>query len=293
LRTNALSWSFAAERAQRALRLGKLRPIPTRITRLGQAGISFVVRILLEPSRDAKAKPTHLDHDETWHNPFLPYDPDLFVADLTATHVCLLNKYIVLPQHLLIVTRSFERQDAWLGLADCEALWTALAAWDGLAFYNAGRQAGASQPHKHIQLVQLPLGPSGPAVPIAEAFGDAHRGPGVRASAALPFAHALAPVDPDWIHNPALGAARTMTLLAAMREALALDGAFTPYNLLATRDWLMLIPRGREGFDGVSVNAIGFAGAFLVPDDIAGRRLESLGPLSLLQRVGLPAQELP
>ena len=32
-----------------------------------------------------------------------------------------------------------------------------LAEFDGLGFYNGGETAGASQPHKHLQIVPLPL----------------------------------------------------------------------------------------------------------------------------------------
>ena len=42
--------------------------------------------------------------------------------------------------------------------ADFDALARGLAAIDGLAFYNGGTVAGASQPHKHLQLVPVPLG---------------------------------------------------------------------------------------------------------------------------------------
>ena len=41
-------------------------------------------------------------------NPFLPYDPDLVVADISDTHVALLNKFNVIDHHLLIVTRCFK-----------------------------------------------------------------------------------------------------------------------------------------------------------------------------------------
>ena len=36
-----------------------------------------------------------------------------------------------------------------------------------------------------------------------------------------------------------------------------------PYNLLFTRRWMLLVPRSREFFESISVNALGFAGALL------------------------------
>ena len=36
-----------------------------------------------------------------------------------------------------------------------------------------------------------------------------------------------------------------------------------PYNLLFTRRWMLLVPRSKEFFESISVNAIGFSGALL------------------------------
>ena len=41
-----------------------------------------------------------------------------------------------------------------------------MAELNGLGFYNAGRAAGASQPHKHLQLVGLPLAPGVAGLPV-------------------------------------------------------------------------------------------------------------------------------
>ena len=62
----------------------------------------------------------------------------MFVADISATHVCLLNKFTVIPDHLLLVTRAFEEQEDRLNLADFAALAACLSEFAGLGFYNAG-----------------------------------------------------------------------------------------------------------------------------------------------------------
>jgi ATP adenylyltransferase len=83
-------------------------------------------------------------------------------------------------------------------------------------------------------------------------------------------------------------------LLAAyrsLRARLALgdrDGAQAPYNLLVTRRWMMLIPRRREHAQGISVNALGYAGSLFVRDGAALQALRETGPLGLLREVGLP-----
>ena len=58
-----------------------------------------------------------------------------------------------------------------------------------------------------------------------------------------------------------------------------------PYNLLLTRRWLMLVPRTREHFERISINAMGFAGSLFVRDGEELGRVEAVGPLTILQAV--------
>jgi ATP adenylyltransferase len=62
----------------------------------------------------------------------------------------------------------------------------------------------------------------------------------------------------------------------------------SPYNLLATRRWLLLVPRLREFFEGISVNALGFAGSLLVKNAAQLEVLRTRGPMTALQSVSLP-----
>ena len=59
-----------------------------------------------------------------------------------------------------------------------------------------------------------------------------------------------------------------------------------PYNLLVTCDWMVVVPRAREAWNGISVNAMGFAGALLVGDRGDLVRLQEYGLLQALSRVG-------
>ncbi len=59
------------------------------------------------------------------------------------------------------------------------------------------------------------------------------------------------------------------------------------YNLLATRDWMFFVPRQKGSFQSISVNALGFAGAFLVKDDEELARLRAVGPMKVLREVAL------
>lgn len=288
-------WSKVTERTEHALRCGALQPIPTEYEFVEQSGIRFLVRILSNLARKDEAqkkqeKERNISKKD--FNPFLPYEEDLFVANISDTHLCLLNKFNVVDHHLLIVTREFEEQDNWLNLQDFEAMWVCLAEIDGLAFYNGGKVAGASQRHKHLQLVPFPLAPEGLQTPIEPAVTDASFQDAVATIPNFHFKHALVQLDSHWAESPLEAAAETLklyhTLLRAVglldNEAIAPQQS-APYNLLATRQWMLIVPRSQEDFASIPVNSLGFAGALLVRNQQQMQILKEQSPMTILQNV--------
>ena len=69
------------------------------------------------------------------------------------------------------------------------------------------------------------------------------------------------------------------------------DGTPRPYNLLVTREWMLVVPRRRESFTTISVNALGFAGAMLVRDADEQETLRRAGPMVVLCAVAAPVRE--
>jgi ATP adenylyltransferase len=247
-------------------------------------------KLQAKADQDRLSMPTHMNQ-----NPFLPYDPDLFVADISETHVCLLNKFNVLDHHMLMVTRSFQEQESLLNVSDFEALLLCLAEFEGLAFYNAGEAAGASQRHKHLQMVPLPLTAEVSHIPMEPLFNTA-RFEGTRGVVdGLHFLHVFARMKPEWIASPREGAQELLLHYLDLLRVVGLSGGGAgeetgrpgPYNLLVTRQWIFLVPRSTECFEGISVNALGFAGGFLVKDEPQLRVLKTFGPMTALQRVAI------
>jgi len=286
-------WARVGAQTRTALRAGALEPIRTHSERVREDGVDFVVRVISSLARKPRGQGTRAGtlQGGRERDPFLPpYEEALWVGDLSETHVCLLNKYNVVEHHLLVVTRDFEHQEAALTQADFEAAWRCLRELDGLVFYNAGRVAGASQPHKHLQLVALPLAPHGPALPVAPVLAEARpRGP-ILVAPGFRFRHALAPARESHAAPLAEAAARTLAAYRAMLKALALASGprLSPYNLLMTREWMWLVPRSREGPDSISVNALGFAGALLARDERELAFIRREGPMRVLEQVGYP-----
>lgn len=273
-------WRQIRQSSERALQTGALEPIASEHEVIEDSGVAFFVRI----ERNLERKRTEAKRRPSGTNPFLPYDPDLFVANLGEHHVCLLNKFNVLAHHALIVTRSFQEQESLLEPVDFSALWECLSQTGGLAFYNSGPSAGASQRHKHLQLVPGPIGDGGGCPPIerlleVSALGDAAVGQAAR----LPFPHALVGLGDCAAHGGEEFASevhgRYRALLDACEVPTREPGA---YNLLITREWMLVVPRSRKSSCGIEVNALGFAGALFVRSAAQLSSLRERGPMQLL-----------
>jgi len=281
--------------ASGALASGALLPIATGSEFVEERGVRFFVRVLANIRRkdDQRAAQQRSADAGQPVNPFLPYEQALFVADVSESHVAILNKFNVVDRHLLVVTREFEEQRSLLTPQDFAAWWRCLGEYESLGFYNGGTEAGASQPHKHLQLVPLPLAPQGPPIPIEPLLRAARENSGSGTIPGFDFAHAFAVLDAA---AGEAAAAKAYERYAAMLAQAGLrppsgrgsDLQSGPYCLLATREWLLLVPRSREFFGSISVNALGFAGALLVRDEEQLRALRAAGPLAALRETALP-----
>ena len=277
------------DRSREALACGALRPIETTQEVIEDGGVRFLVRVVSSLARKArKAGGDRSSAGLPPANPFLPPEPALTVAPIGTDYLAVLNKFNVLDRHLLVVTRAFVHQETLLTLADLDALFACMAQVRGLGFYNGGAAAGASQTHRHLQLVPLPLAAEGPAVPVAPLLaGGPARGIGV--CPGLPFRHAFARLSRPVAAGAGLAAEAHglyLRLLATLGIGMTADGRQSaPYNLLVAEDWLLLVPRVAESFGTVSVNALGFAGSLFVPDQGRLAAVRAAGPLAVLRSV--------
>jgi ATP adenylyltransferase len=292
-------WNCLLETANRALRSGALVPLDTRGAALADgSGVRFLVRILSSLQRKdlARGQQARAESAGRQANPFLPPEPDLTVGPVGEAHIAVLNKFNVVENHLLLVTRSYEDQEMLLSLEDFAALIFCLREYDALGFYNGGREAGASQQHKHLQLVPLPLSSGLASVPMASLLPAVARDT-IVTMPGLPFVHAFVRTGSDW------GAAEraessVFQLYAAMLRHVGMDAAepsrpkrqSMPYNFLMTREWMLLVPRTREFFEDVSLNALAFAGSLFVRNEAQYARLRDVGPMQALRAVTVPSK---
>src|SRR2546423_3608767 len=99
-------------------------------------------------------------------DPFENPPADLLIAALPSkdpSHNLVLNKYPVIPNHSIIATKTSKPQTDVLEEDDLAITHACLRAWSEgsshdsprrlFAFFNSGEHSGASQPHRHLQLL--------------------------------------------------------------------------------------------------------------------------------------------
>lgn len=271
--------------SQKAEVKGALKSISTQTSILEDSQVEFIVHCVdsLERKEAAGRKSVPASKSEKPVNPFLPYDKDLFVTDISETHVCLLNKFNVVPRHLLLVTKAFESQSEHISKSDLEAAIWGLQVMDGLVFFNGGEKAGASQPHKHLQMVPLPQWKT--CVSPMEKFllAKTNNDDAGRLSDA-PFPVAAARVD-ELVERQDFSALHQLYLNCMKQLNLIKDGdaqASSDYNFLLTRRLMWVVPRTEGSVNGVGVNSLGYAGTILLKRIEQLDTVKSLGAMKIL-----------
>ncbi|THF56579.1 ATP adenylyltransferase family protein [Pseudothauera rhizosphaerae] len=275
----------------RALESGSLQPILTERATLENGALPFSVRWISSLEHKHAAREQAAGRRDGDFNPFLPPEPALTVGPLGEAHLAVLNKFPVIDRHLLVITRAFEDQTAPLTAADFAALAFVMGPHGGLGFYNGGAAAGASQRHKHLQWIPAAAGEASLAPQTARLTAQAGD-TAVHTLAELPYRHAFVRLNTvEWDRPQAAGErlhAAFVRLCAALDVPAAAD-PMPPYNLLLDRDWMLLVPRRREHWEDISVNALGFAGSLFVRRPAQIELIRTAGPLRLLAEVAEPA----
>ncbi|KAK3953405.1 ATP adenylyltransferase-domain-containing protein [Pseudoneurospora amorphoporcata] len=112
---------------------------------------------------------------------FDPFDnplPSMLITPLPPHHILVLNKFAIVPEHFILTTKEYKEQTHLLEQSDLEATRACIQAYEQYAaaggtqgeeeeeeeeeegqdpklyaFFNCGEHSGASQPHRHLQLL--------------------------------------------------------------------------------------------------------------------------------------------
>lgn len=272
---------LALQRSATAEACGALVPLTTELVVAADHG-PFVLRRLLSRT------PKHLRGGAPRPNPFLPWDPALEVQRLGQSHLVLLNKFPVQRGHLLLITQQWKPQAGWLEPGDWQALAAVEADTPGLWFFNSCASAGASQPHRHLQL--LPRQAQETSCPLASAcLAQLDDG-----AAPWPWSYRLSRREAAGTAEAAEELQRLYQLHCrelGMGQPQHQPVPLHPYNLLFDRHWFMTVHRSQEHWAGFSINALGFAGYLLITRGSDQDWLQRHGPLALLRAVAAPSPQ--
>ena len=212
-------------------------------------------------------------------NPFKPWDKDLEIGIIGKTHQLILNKYPVESGHLLLITREWMPQDGWLNINDWSAIKHVNKDTSGLWFFNSGPLAGASQPHRHIQLLRRKHNQL--KCPREEWF---IRQRNYENQKDLLTANIICK---DFSFNNSENNLLNIYLELAERIGLGCPSIDKkpkyPYNLIITNNWIAIIKRSKDHILGFSINALGFAGYILTTNKTNIKYLSDYGPEKLLE----------
>ena len=267
-------WRKALDVSSFAVNSGSLIPIKTKIIKTyNKNNNKFEIRFMLSKS------PLNLIKGKPNNNPFQPWNKELEVSSIGNKHTLILNKYPVQTGHMLLITNNWAPQNGWLTMDD----WLALKQVDndtsGLWFFNSGPDAGASQPHRHIQLLRrednclyCPRDVWYEDV-LCKRLKDKNN-----------FSNSIFVIKRSEtdnalnINDKYLQASISLGIGNPEND----NRPRTPYNLLISKNWIAVIKRSKEGIKGFSINALGFAGYILATEESDLVWLEKYGPEYLL-----------
>ena len=266
-------WKKALEQTQLSIEDGSLYPLKTIITNDLYKEKDFIIR-KLDTSKFNKKKiygPRQ--------NPFCPWEKILEIDKIGDYHQLILNKYPVQKGHILLITNNWKPQNGWLDINDWRAIQKVNKDTSGLWFFNSSPMAGASQPHRHFQLLRRTNDET--SCPREKWFLDMKSDK----NSCSKLKNNIIVSKFNFLENSI--SLFEMYLELCMRlglgDPVSDKKPLYPYNLLITNKWIAIIKRGNDKIHGFSINALGFAGYLLVTEKSDINYLKKFGPEKLLE----------
>ena len=267
-------WKAALEKTSSCIETGKLTPIKTiDITNTISSSNDFVIRkidtnkLIMNKNIGPKL------------NPFNPWDKDLEINKIGSNHQLILNKYPVQVGHILLITKSWKPQNGWLDIADWNAIKKVNNDTSGLWFFNSDTLAGASQPHRHIQLLRRSKNEK--SCPRNDWFSKFNNSNIIKNKLYSNIeVNSFNFKEPDdKLYKKYLLLSKRLGLGDPIKD----KKPKCPYNILITNKWIALIKRKNDNVHGFSINGLGFAGYILVTNNSDINYLKKIGPERLLE----------
>tara|TARA_B100000579_G_scaffold370166_1_gene332046 strand:+ start:68 stop:904 length:837 start_codon:yes stop_codon:yes gene_type:complete len=271
-------WSNALEISRQAVKCGAVIPLNTVKYKSSEEYSDFELRFLKSPI------PNYLIEYGPKRNPFIPWDSRLEIQPVNAKHTLILNKYPVQLGHMLLITNIWKPQNGWLNEDDFEAIIDVDNDTTGLWFFNSSKEAGASQPHRHFQL--LPRHYDDRVCPRYEWFCSLLNNKN-NLNSEISHCVSIRPRNKKNYSssNDLFKSYKSMTNEMNIGEIDIINQPLKPYNLIITTEWIALIIRKTDRSNGFNINALGFAGYFLGTKRSDVDTLIKFGPEKILKDV--------
>jgi len=191
-----------------------------------------------------------------------------------------LNKFAIVPEHAILATSAFRPQTHLLDSTDLAAARACIAAYreaeegqELFVFYNCGPHSGASQPHRHLQMLPVASMRKGIDGQGGGASWELLANRFVYGAVAVPFEVFVQRLTDDMdataLRTVYLDLYRRACRAAGIEEAVEDEGETRiSYSLAMTREAMVLCPRTAEGAevldkDGAGVGYISLNGTVL------------------------------
>eukprot|EP01132_Coremiostelium_polycephalum_P005680 gene5680-7070_t len=320
-------WEKIVKVSERATQIGAIEKIESSPLFIKENGVNFIVSVAKSLSKrpfnfqkpeitsnsnncntddqNTQQQPTTITTSKKFIDPFLPYDKDLFVSELFGTHNLILNKFNVSNYHSIIATVDYQEQIDPLNKFDFNAIWECIKSTNMLCFFNCGPNSGASQPHKHVQLLVTPFTTSDNdqeellSCPMESLIKQYKNHKSVFEVEQLPFKNAAINIQFDDKDHKDNSNSSLISYLES--QYLSLLNTFNLYNnnsennsIDSNNNIVDYFPRSNYQSKGISINSVGFTGAVLVRKEEELETLKSYGIMNILKddqiqkRVELP-----
>ena len=212
-------------------------------------------------------------------NPFCPWEKILEIDKIGSNHQLILNKYPVQKGHILLITNNWKPQNGWLDIYDWKAIQKVNKDTSGLWFFNSSPIAGASQPHRHFQLLRRSKDEI--SCPREKWFLEMK----INIDNYSKLTKNIIVSKFNFLDN----SISLFELYLELCKKLGIGDPISdekpryPYNLLITNKWIAIIKRSNDHIHGFSINALGFAGYLLVTEKSDIYYLKEFGPEKLLE----------
>ena len=273
-----LLWKKALDVSKLAIDCGALKPLKTIEYKIKNRKYKYQLRIL-----DSKIPHLYLEFGPKT-NPFIPWDKPLEVKSLSDKHVVILNKYPVQIGHMLLITKQWKPQNGWLDKDDFNEIVNIEKDTSGLWFFNSSKEAGASQPHRHIQLLRR--GENEIICPREEWFRS-RANKSIESTSNMTKSICINTRRSN-NHDDLYEAYKSLCNKMNIGNLDSDISPLIPYNLLITQKWIAIIRRIKEKAYGFNINALGFAGYFLGKKNSDINLLTREGPEKILNEVVNP-----